>query len=289
MARVDADVHGLLIVDKPAGVTSHDIVARTRREFGTRRVGHAGTLDPAATGVLVLGLGKATRLLTYLVGDDKEYEATIRLGQATATDDAEGEVTATAGAAMLSAITDEQIADAVRGLTGNIMQRPSSVSAIKVDGERAYAKVRAGERVELPARPIAVHRFVIDNTERHPDAIDLQVRVHVSSGTYVRALARDLGELLGVGGHLTSLRRTRSGRFSLDDVGSVLIPLGAALSAAMPTFALTEAGVTDIGYGRAVPAAPGAHGTVGLMDAAGNALAIAEAADGMFAPKVVFA
>ena len=187
-----------------------------RRLAGTRKVGHAGTLDPMATGVLVLGLGPGTRLLTYLVGTDKTYRATIRLGQATVTDDAEGEVV---GGADASGLTAADISSEVARLTGPIQQRPSSVSAIKVDGRRSYARVRAGEEVELAARPVTVHRFdVLDHRAgcRGGRAVlDLDVEVDVSSGTYVRALARDLGAALGVGGHLTALRRTRVGPFDL--------------------------------------------------------------------------
>ena len=208
---------GLLVVDKPAGWTSHDVVGRARRLCGTRRVGHAGTLDPMATGVLVLGVNKATRLLTFLVGSDKAYTATIRLGQSTITDDAEGEVVATAPADRVDA---EALRAAVAALTGEIEQVPSAVSAIKVDGERSYARVRAGEDVVLAARPVTVPRFeVLGTRQAEADGVpvlDVDVEVEVSSGTYVRALARDLGAALGVGGHLTALRRTRVGSFTLD-------------------------------------------------------------------------
>jgi len=291
VARVDADVHGLLIADKPAGVTSHDVVAQTRRRFGTRRVGHAGTLDPSATGVLVLGLGKATRLLTYLVGDDKDYAATIRLGASTATDDAEGEVISVADVSQIAALTDDAINLAAIALTGEILQRPSSVSAIKINGQRAYSKVRAGEEVDIAPRPVTVYEFSVDEVRRGEESVDVDVRVRVSSGTYVRALARDLGNALGVGGHLTALRRTRSGRFSVADVADELVPLGTALSQAMPAFALTAEQVIDVRYGRSVAAPDSTGGTVGpvgLMDAHGDAIAIAEAREGRFVPKVVF-
>ena len=208
---------GVLVVDKPIGWTSHDVVGRTRRLAGTRKVGHAGTLDPMATGVLVLGIGRATRLLTFLVGCDKDYTATVRLGQATVTDDAEGEVVGAPGAAGLTA---QQVEHAVAALTGDIEQVPSAVSAIKVDGKRSYARVRAGEDVRLLPRPVTVSRFVVRSvTEREVDGgtvLDVDVELTVSSGTYVRALARDLGESLGCGGHLTALRRTRVGGFGLD-------------------------------------------------------------------------
>jgi len=217
---------GIVLVDKPAGWTSHDVVGRIRKLAGTRKVGHAGTLDPAATGVLVVGINRATRLLTHIVGVDKTYAATIRLGQATTTDDAEGDVTATRFA---NAVTTEAVAEAVQRLTGEIMQVPSSVSAKKVDGRRAYDRVRQGEDVELDARPVTVSRFDVQQIRRVDGGrlVDLDVDVRVSSGTYVRALARDLGGLLGTGAHLTALRRTAVGPYSqdqclrLDQLGSV--------------------------------------------------------------------
>ncbi|MBX3098066.1 MAG: tRNA pseudouridine(55) synthase TruB [Salinibacterium sp.] len=204
---------GILLVDKPQGITSHDAVSRTRKAIGTRRVGHAGTLDPMATGLLVLGVNGATRLLTYVVGLDKEYLATIRLGAATTTDDAEGEFGERSD---VSAITDAAIADGVAALTGPILQRPSSVSAIKVDGRRAYTLVREGEDVVLAERPVTIVEFeVIEIRHVGTDWLDVDVRVVCTSGTYIRALARDLGDSLGVGGHLTVLRRTRIGPFTV--------------------------------------------------------------------------
>ncbi|MGW5075000.1 tRNA pseudouridine(55) synthase TruB [Rhodococcus sp. NPDC004095] len=204
---------GLLIVDKDAGMTSHDVVARCRKILHTRKVGHAGTLDPMATGVLVLGVERATKLLGLLSLTTKAYSATIRLGQSTTTDDAEGEVLADADA---SAVTDEQIAAVIATLTGKISQVPTRVSAIKVDGQRAHKLVREGEDFELAARPVTVDRFDVTATRRLDTFVDLDVEVECSSGTYVRALARDLGAALGVGGHLTALRRTRVGPFTLD-------------------------------------------------------------------------
>ena len=208
---------GILLVDKPAGFTSHDAVARTRRLAGTRKVGHAGTLDPMATGLLILGLNSSTRLLTYLVGLDKEYFATIRLGASTTTDDAEGELIATAAPEAVAAITTDQLDHQLARLTGPIQQVPSSVSAIKVDGKRAYARVRAGESFELPARAVTVSAFELLEQRSEPGHLDLDVRVECSSGTYIRALARDLGAALGVGGHLVALRRTRIGPFGIAD------------------------------------------------------------------------
>ena len=213
-ARVPA---GILLVDKPEGITSHGVVARVRRVAGTRKVGHAGTLDPMATGVLVIGVESATRLLTFLVGADKEYTATIRLGAATSTDDREGETIATADAADLAAVDDARIDSAVAALTGQIDQVPSAVSAIKVAGERAYARVRAGESVELAARRVTIREFDVLARRRSAEALDLDVRVVCTSGTYIRALARDLGAALRVGGHLTALRRTRVGPLRIAD------------------------------------------------------------------------
>lgn len=256
---------GLLLVDKPAGWTSHDVVARSRRLARTRRVGHAGTLDPMATGVLVLGVNKATKLLTFLVGCDKTYTATIRLGQSTITDDAEGDVTDTHDAATLTA---EAVASAVGGLTGDIDQVPSAVSAIKVDGVRSYARVRGGDEVKLQPRPVRVSRFDILAEREIPSGAgtlrDIDVEVEVSSGTYVRALARDLGATLGVGGHLTVLRRTRVGRFGIADTTPLdtltdrvdhgdplpLITMGDAAAAQFPVRRLTEQEAVDLRHGK---------------------------------------
>lgn len=212
---------GVLLVDKPGGITSHDVVARARRSLHTRRIGHAGTLDPMATGLLVLGIGAATRLLTFLVGLDKTYTATIRLGAATATDDAEGDITERADALTVAALTDTAIASAVADLTGTIAQVPSRVSAIKVNGRRAYDRVRAGEDVELAAREVTVTRFDVVAKRAGDGCLDLDVVIDCTSGTYIRALARDLGSALGVGGHLTALRRTRIGPFGVADAASV--------------------------------------------------------------------
>ncbi|WP_431921303.1 tRNA pseudouridine(55) synthase TruB [Micromonospora wenchangensis] len=204
---------GLIVVDKPGGMTSHDVVARIRRLARTRRVGHGGTLDPMATGVLVIGVGRATRLLTYVIGAGKSYTATVRLGQSTVTDDAEGDVIETTPA---GALTDAAIRAAFVPLTGEIDQVPSAVSAIKINGERAYKRVRDGEQVELPARRVTVSRLDVSEIRRDsPDVVDVDIDVTCSSGTYIRALARDAGLALGVGGHLTTLRRTAVGSFTL--------------------------------------------------------------------------
>jgi len=203
---------GLVVVDKPAGMTSHDVVSRVRREFGTRKVGHAGTLDPMATGVLILGIERGTKFLAHMVAATKSYTATIALGAATTTDDVEGEVISEASAAH---ITDDQVLSAISELTGDIMQKPAKVSAIKIDGKRAYQRVRDGEEVDIPARPVTVSRFEVLESRMEPREVD--VVVECSSGTYIRSLARDLGDILGVGGHLTALRRTSVGPFALDD------------------------------------------------------------------------
>jgi tRNA pseudouridine55 synthase len=216
---------GIVVVDKPAGMTSHDVVARCRRIFSTRRVGHAGTLDPMATGVLVVGVDRATKILGLLAAASKSYTATIRLGQTTSTEDAEGELLQSVSAAH---VTDEAIAAAIAGLRGEIEQVPSAVSAIKVQGRRAYRLVREGHAVELVARPVRIDRFELLGMRRHGggadgllSVTDVDIEVDCSSGTYIRALARDLGAALGVGGHLTSLRRTRVGRFGLDRARSL--------------------------------------------------------------------
>ena len=295
---------GLLIVDKPSGWTSHDVVGRLRRLAGTRKVGHAGTLDPMATGVLVVGIDRGTKLLTFLVGCDKDYAATIRLGQATLTDDREGELTASVKA---TGVTDDEIAAAVHALTGDIEQVPSAVSAIKVNGERAYARVRAGEEVALAARPVTVSQFTIDAIHRAPheapECLDVDVRVTVSSGTYVRALARDLGAALGVGGHLTALRRTRVGGYAvgsahtLDDLAAVagggrplpLVAVGEAARAALPTRLLTEAEARTLSFGQRLPSLdPGRSTPVAALDPSGQLVAVLDESRSTTRSLVVF-
>ncbi len=281
---------GLVVVDKPAGLTSHDVVGRLRRILRTRKVGHAGTLDPMATGVLVCGVERATKLLGHLALDTKAYTATIRLGAATTTDDAEGEVLATADP---GGVTDAAVAAGIAALTGAIQQVPSSVSAIKVDGQRAYARVRAGEEVVLPARPVTVSAF--DLLARR--GADLDVAVTCSSGTYVRALARDLGASLGVGGHLTALRRTRVGPFTLDhartleqlDADPALsLPLDAAVAVAFPRRDLDDAAAVDVRHGRPLPAA-GIAGVHGAFAPDGRVLALMRDAGDRARPVVVLA
>ena len=286
---------GLVVVDKPAGLSSHDVVARMRRLAGTRRVGHAGTLDPMATGVLVLGVGAATRLLHHLVLTDKAYIATVRLGQRTVTDDAEGELVESASAA---GVTEADVVAAMAGLTGPIDQVPSAVSAIKIDGERAYRRVRAGEHVSLPARPVTVTRFAATAFRRPSgDLLDVDVDVECSSGTYVRALARDLGSALGVGGHLTALRRTRVGPFriaearTLDELAALADPVTLPLAAAVRVaFAARELGpdeARELSYGRSLPPA-GISGVHGAFAPDGSVVALLQEHDGRARPVLVF-
>ena len=251
---------GLVLVDKPEGWTSHDVVARIRRVANTRRVGHAGTLDPMATGLLVLGVESATKLLTFIVGADKTYEATIRLGASTITDDRESDFLEQASADAVSKVTNGEILAGIAKLTGAIEQVPSSVSAIKVDGVRAYAKVRGGDEVKLKARPVTVARFEVIGEPRRTDGyIDLDVVIDCSSGTYIRALARDLGAALGVGGHLTALRRTRVGGYTIDqastlpEVGDELKVIASVDAArAFPVLELSEQQVIDLRHGKRI-------------------------------------
>jgi tRNA pseudouridine55 synthase len=278
---------GLLVVDKPSGWTSHDVVGRVRRLAGTRKVGHAGTLDPMATGVLVLGIGRATRLLGHLSLTDKTYDATIRLGVTTVTDDAEGDVLETRDA---SGVGD--VSSYLEALTGEIEQVPSSVSAVKVDGVRSYARVRAGEAVALKARRVTVSELTL--LARRGDELD--VRVTCTSGTYVRALARDLGEALGVGAHLTALRRTRVGPFDLAQARTleqlaedlVVVPLDAAVAASFARRELTADEAIALSYGKKLEPSD-APGTVGAFAPDGRCIALLEDRDGVARPTVVFA
>ncbi|QUR67009.1 tRNA pseudouridine(55) synthase TruB [Mycobacterium spongiae] len=270
---------GLVIVDKPAGITSHDVVGRCRRIFATRRVGHAGTLDPMATGVLVIGIGRATKILGLLTAASKSYAATIRLGQATSTEDAEGEVVSSVSAEHLR---PEAIEASVAGLRGEIKQVPSTVSAIKVGGRRAYQLAREGQTVELQARPVHIARFDIVATRRRPGVVDLDVEVDCSSGTYIRALARDLGDALGVGGHLTSLRRTRVGHFgvdralTLDELGQrprLNLSLDEACLLMFPRRDLTTQEAEAASNGRSLSPA-GIEGVYGVTDPGGRVIAL---------------
>ncbi|EID52671.1 tRNA pseudouridine(55) synthase TruB [Saccharomonospora xinjiangensis] len=286
---------GLLIIDKPGGMTSHDVVAKVRRFLRTRKVGHAGTLDPMATGVLVLGIERATKLLGHLALDRKTYLATIALGAATTTDDAEGEVISRADGQAVAAVSDAEIEAGIAALTGDILQKPSAVSAIKVGGKRAYAMVRAGEDVDLPARPVSVYRFDLRATRRDAGSLELDVMVDCSSGTYVRALARDLGAALGVGGHLAALRRTSAGPFTLakartlDDVErepGLSLTLAEAVAAAFPRADVDASSAAAIRHGQRVPAT-GLSGTYGVFAPDGRVLALAEDAGHTARPVVV--
>ncbi|MQA94625.1 MAG: tRNA pseudouridine(55) synthase TruB [Streptosporangiales bacterium] len=285
---------GLVIVDKPSDWTSHDVVARLRRLVGTRRVGHAGTLDPMATGVLVIGLEKATRLLGHLTLTEKAYDATIRLGQTTNTDDAEGEVTATRPA---GEVTDEAVRAGVAALTGPIEQVPPQVSAIKVDGVRSYKRAREGERVELVARPVTVHAFAITAIRREGGFVDVDASVVCSSGTYIRALARDLGEGLGVGGHLTALRRTRVGPYGLDRAHTLeqlekdltVLPIAEAVRAAFPARTVTQEEARRLVHGGRIQATGLGTGPAGLFAPDGTLLALGEEQSGQTKPTIVFA
>ena len=269
---------GLVIVDKPAGMTSHDVVGRCRRIFGTRRVGHAGTLDPMATGVLVIGIERATKILGLLSGASKSYAATIRLGQTTSTEDAEGELLQQVSAGHLTEVT---IGTAIAGLRGDIMQVPSTVSAVKIGGQRAYRLAREGQVVELAARPVRIDRFEM-LALRRGHFIDLDVEVDCSSGTYIRALARDLGDALAVGGHLTALRRTRVGRFGLDQARSLdvlserpelSLSLDEACLQMFPRRDLTAAEADAAANGRALTPA-GIEGVYAAQDGNGRVIAL---------------
>jgi len=288
---------GLVVVDKPPGLTSHDVVARLRRLAGTRRVGHAGTLDPMATGVLVVGVERATRLLGHLALADKSYDATVRLGQSTLTDDAQGEPT---GGAPADAVTEAEVRAGLSALTGALRQVPSAVSAVKVGGQRSYARVRAGESVELAARDVVVSRLDLRALRRPaPGLLDLDVMVDCSTGTYVRALARDLGAALGVGGHLVALRRTRVGPFALaaartlDQLAAlpdpVTLPLANAVGATFPRRDVDTEAEAIVRHGGRLPAV-GLPSPYGVFGPGGDVLALfSESGDGTARPLVVLA
>lgn len=290
------EARGFVVIDKPPGITSHDVVARVRRAVGLRRVGHGGTLDPMATGVLVVAVGDATRLLQWVSGGDKCYDATVRLGSSTSTDDAEGEVVEVATEEALNNVTDSEIGRVVDTFRGSILQVPSTVSAIKREGVPAYARVRAGESFELDPRPVRITTLEWSMLNRHTQSVDLQVHVCCSSGTYVRALARDIGRALGVGGHLTSLRRTRVGEFSLDDAipldgitDDTLIPLASAAQRLLPTVTVSSEDEAHVRHGRPIPWPAGVTGTVALLDADGSLRAVCHDVDGVTRYDCVFA
>lgn len=285
-----AALSGLVVVDKPGGITSHGVVARVRRLAGTRKVGHAGTLDPMATGVLVLGVGRATRLLGHLMLTDKGYDATIRLGVVTTTDDAEGEVVS---ATALDGITEEDVRRTLATFVGEIEQVPSAVSAIKVDGKRAYARVRDGEQVALKARGVTIHELTV-----HDVALpDVRISVRCSSGTYIRAIARDLGAALGVGGHLTELRRTAVGSFGLDQARTLeeleeefsLVPIAQAARSSFPSLDLDEEQSRQVRFGRPLAVTLPGSGEHAFFAPDGEFLALYAPTDGGGArPVAVF-
>jgi tRNA pseudouridine55 synthase len=267
-------MHGFALIDKAAGMTSHDVVAKARKVFGTKRVGHAGTLDPMATGVLVLGVGAATRLLQYVTDGTKKYEATIRLGQATHTDDREGEVTSTTDA---SGISEDQVREGIKKFIGKIAQKPSSVSAIKIDGKRAHQRVRDGEVIDIPAREVNISEIVVLSITTIGEFIDLQVVVTCSAGTYIRAIARDLGDLLNVGGHLTSLRRTLVSPFDITECSELdsdnLISVASGISRILPIRTIDFAEANEISFGRVTPAS-NKSGVVAALDQSGEFVAL---------------
>ncbi len=280
---------GFVIVDKPKDLTSHDVVNKLRKFFNTRSIGHAGTLDPMATGVLVLGVNKATRLLTFCVGDDKTYEATIRLGEATDTDDATGEIIQKTSTKDLG---QEAIQSAILELTGEIEQIPSTYSAIKVKGKKAYELAREGKEVELTARKVTIKKFEIQKTTINEDTIDLEVIIDCTSGTYIRSLARDLGKTLQVGGHLTVLRRTRSGKFSEKDFTDLanpkLIPLAKVAKQLFSSIEITESEAKDLTHGRKISKSTQNSELQAAIDPKGQVIALVQLEADKIAPKVVF-
>ncbi len=284
---------GLIIVDKPAGLTSHDVVARVRRLAGTRRVGHAGTLDPMATGVLVVGVEKATRLLGHLALTEKEYSATIRLGQATDSDDADGTIISRASARGVSRPSLTAAADALRG---EIRQIPPAVSAVKVGGKRAYQLARDGAPLRLEPRTVTVRELTVQAVRRHADLLDADLTVTCSSGTYIRALARDLGAALGVGGHLTRLRRTRVGPYREEDARTLdqlsadlaVLPLAQAAAAAFPRLDLTAEQAARLAHGGRLPASGPAGGTTAAFGPDGSLIALVTGEAETLRPLAVF-
>jgi tRNA pseudouridine55 synthase len=286
---------GLVLIDKPTSWTSHDVVAKVRKAVGTKKVGHAGTLDPLATGLLVLGIESGTKLLTFLVGADKTYEATIRLGQQTVSDDSESEVIKSANPDEVANISDADISREIAKLTGVIMQTPSSVSAIKVAGKRAYDLIRAGEQVELKAREVSIYSFETLSASRVSGFLDVQVKVECSSGTYIRALARDLGTALGVGGHITALRRTKVGHFDVASANSIdeldelrLTELAAAAKQLFPVIELADSEVTDLIHGKRISGKTEITGLAAGLSLSGKLIAVLESVKSDLKSVVVF-
>ena len=288
-------IEGIVLVDKPSGPTSHDVVAKMRKLFNTRKVGHAGTLDPMATGMLVIGIGRATRLLGYFTAHEKEYLGTVCLGVTTTTDDAQGEILKVTSTAQL---TQSMILETVREFRGPIMQQPSAVSAIKIDGKRAYARVRDGEDVIIPPRSVVIHDLEIIKVSRNEvaDTFEVELRVVCSAGTYIRALARDIGNNLGVGGHLTALRRTRSGVFDTMTPMEQLqenpkhLDLSDTIRKAFPAVTLSAEDSSKARNGVRLPTPIDVEsGNVGVFDSAGSAIGIFDNSDSELKPLVVFA
>ena len=284
---------GLIVIDKPSGMTSHEVVGRVRRIVGSRKVGHAGTLDPMATGVLILGVNRATKLLGYITGHDKVYDATVRLGMATSTDDAEGEAIDTADA---SGLSDQQVRAAFAAQQGDRQQVPSSVSAIKVDGRRAYALARDGHEVALRARPVHIERVDVHQIRREGEYVDVDLTVECSSGTYIRAIARDVGAELGVGGHLTALRRTAIGAVRIGDAltldaladlaDPVAVPLADAVRRTLGERPISDDQARELSFGRRIEPDPERREVVGAIAPDGEAVALLNASG---KPVVVFA
>lgn len=289
------EIHGFVIVDKPAGMTSHDVVHQIRKLANTKKVGHAGTLDPDATGVLVVGLGKATRLLTFIVADNKTYQATIRLGQSRTTDDAQGEIIETK---TCEKVSEEAIKQELDKFVGDIQQIPSSVSAIKVDGKRAYDLVRQGEKVELAPRSVHISAIDVHEIKKIDDFIDVAVTVHCSSGTYIRAIARDLGNNLNVGGHLTNLRRTQSGQWSITNANKLIdlkpgnlpiISMAQVATSIFPSVTIGQAETEDFIHGRSVRTTHTPAETIAVIDKTPRLIALAHGDGLTLKPHVVFA
>ena len=270
---------GFLLVDKAGGMTSHDVVAMARKKLNTKKVGHAGTLDPMATGVLVLGVGIATRLLTYITDGKKSYEGTILLGSSTHTDDKDGQVITTAAKEDLAKVTNQSISNELAKFVGKIKQRPSSVSAIKIDGKSAHARVRAGEQVEIPERDVTIDEILVKDIRVNDTGIEVDISVTCSAGTYIRAIARDLGDQLKVGGHLISLRRTLVSPFSLESCNQIkdaeLIPIVEVIEKLFLVRILDFSESREILFGRSIVQNP-QPGVVAALDSQGAFIGLLE-------------
>ena len=293
--KEENSLNGFLIIDKPSGMTSHSVVHQIRKITNTKKVGHAGTLDPDATGVLVVGLGKATRLITYLVSDNKTYQATIRLGQSTSTDDREGEILKTVDCSNLD---ENKINSVILNFIGDIDQIPSAVSAIKINGQKAYDLVRKGEKVELKPRKIHISAIDIHEIKKVNSYIDLNLTIHCSSGTYIRALARDIGEQLKVGGHVTNLRRLQSGQWNISDAKKIeelkvdnlpLISMAEIATTMFPSVKVEFEEIQDLIHGRYVRKTHEPAETVALIDKKPSLVALAHGDGVMLKPQIVFA